>query len=205
MKTNIFLLRHGECEGGKILRGRVNVPLTALGVEQMQSAVTLLKMKPDHIVSSPLRRCAEFSTQLHLETGTKLHFCDALQEIDFGLWDGQGFDVLYANHEAALTCYWADPWSETPPDGESMLMFEHRVDNAWRTILHDFAGQTVLVVAHGGVIRHIMSRVLGLKRCAGIYSQLALGYGAMVNVEVQISHDDDNKMQFHPRLHWSFP
>ncbi|MCL1126891.1 histidine phosphatase family protein [Shewanella surugensis] len=209
MKTHFFFLRHGECEGGRILRGRVDVPLLPVGIAQMQ-AVAQLTMQPDHIVSSPLRRCAEFAHQLHLTTDIDIHFCDALQEMDFGDWDGQGFDVLYERYEPALTRYWADPWSEKPPNGESMVMFEHRVDNAWEQLLQDFSGQVVLVIAHGGVIRHIMSRVLGLKRCAGIYSQFALGYGAMVKVEVQISCDEkldknghkERVTRFSPRLHW---
>ena len=55
-----------------------------------------------------------------------------------------------------------------------------------------------------------MSRVLGVKRCAGIYSQLALGYGAMVNVEVYVKSGGEDEhyahqvgyVPFYSRLHW---
>ncbi|WP_299491311.1 histidine phosphatase family protein [uncultured Shewanella sp.] len=210
MKTQFFLLRHGECEGGNILRGRVDVPLSMNGWQQMHTAVLKLPNVPDVVVSSPLRRCAEFAHQLQLKIGVDVHINDGLQEMDFGDWDGQTFNDLYAKAESALERYWQNPWSETPPNGESMLMFEHRIDRVWRQLSHDFMGKAVLVVAHGGVIRHIMSRVLGVKRCAGIYSQLALGYGAMVNVEVYTHCDEKHDVnahqtegvQFYSRLHW---
>ncbi|WP_298773053.1 histidine phosphatase family protein [uncultured Shewanella sp.] len=210
MKTDLYLLRHGECQGGHILRGRVDVPLSSNGFVQMQRAIEKLPQDPDVIVSSPLRRCIEFAHQLHVQKGIELRVYDGLKEMDFGDWDGRTFDELYATFEPALSRYWRDPWNETPPNGEPMLMFEHRVDNAWQQLLECFKGRRVLVVAHGGVIRHIMSRVLGVKRCAGIYSQLALGYGATVNVEVHVKNDGEDEhnvhqvehRQFYSRLHW---
>ena len=89
MKTNVYLLRHGECEGGSILRGQVDVPLSSVGLGQMQAAVKKLPKCPDIIVSSSLRRCAQFANQLHGETGIDVHVDDGLQEINFGDWDGQ--------------------------------------------------------------------------------------------------------------------
>ena len=163
MRTDLYLLRHGECEGGRILRGRVDVPLSAMGLVQMQNAIEKLPKPPDVIVSSPLRRCADFAHQLHMDTGIELSVYDGLQEIDFGDWDGQLFDKLYDAFGPALRRYWDDPWSAPPPNGESMSKFEHRVDSAWQQLLQCFMGRTVLVIGHGGVIRHIMSRVLGVK------------------------------------------
>ena len=37
--TTVDLLRHGESEGGEIFRGSIDVPLTEMGWQQMQSAV----------------------------------------------------------------------------------------------------------------------------------------------------------------------
>ncbi|MGS0730603.1 histidine phosphatase family protein, partial [Shewanella sp. 0m-11] len=40
--TKVILLRHGECDGGNILRGQVDVALTELGQLQMKKAFSAL-------------------------------------------------------------------------------------------------------------------------------------------------------------------
>ncbi len=65
----IDFIRHGEPEGGDILRGRVNPVLTAQGWSQMRNAAALddshkasaLTPPWTHIISSPLLRCREFA------------------------------------------------------------------------------------------------------------------------------------------------
>lgn len=63
-QVRLLLLRHGECEGGAILRGRVDVPLSDKGWRQMLAAVALQSCECHSIYSSTSRRCAEFAKAL---------------------------------------------------------------------------------------------------------------------------------------------
>lgn len=132
----IWLLRHGECEGGAILRGRTDVPLTPLGWQQMQQAVTKLNINEQRIYCSPLVRTRAFATSL-CGQGQTPWVLAGLQEIDFGDWDGCGFDEVYRYDSAAFDAYWQDPWSHPAPKGETMAMFESRVERAFNSIIQD--------------------------------------------------------------------
>jgi broad specificity phosphatase PhoE len=57
------------------------------------------------------------------------------------------------------------PSSTSPPDGERYKDFKARVLTAWHDLLASLAKDKIehcLVVTHGGVIRAIISEVLGL-------------------------------------------
>ena len=58
--TIIDLLRHGEVEGGEIIRGSTDDKLTDEGWAQMQNALQG-DIQWDVIISSSLLRCAEFA------------------------------------------------------------------------------------------------------------------------------------------------
>lgn len=199
--TVFYLLRHGECEGGKILRGHTDVAISPTGLFQMNAAVEQLtedhNVEFNHIFSSPLRRCSEFGLSLYLKSGVPLKLDSALKEINFGEWDGETLESLYQTSAQMIEMYWKNPWAMTPPDGESMLDFESRIDTLWQSVLTDYAGQTLLFITHAGVIRHLMSKALGVSGAAGFYTQLSLAYASVVKISVFSSAQG----QF-TKLHW---
>lgn len=80
-QVRLLLLRHGECEGGAILRGRVDVPLSDKGWRQMSAAVALQSCECHGIYSSTSRRCAEFAkvlaTEQHSNSSVSSSFASA--------------------------------------------------------------------------------------------------------------------------------
>ncbi|ABV88697.1 histidine phosphatase family protein [Shewanella pealeana] len=199
--TRVILLRHGECEGGNILRGQIDVALTEQGKRQMQSVLCGLKSPgstPDVVLSSPLIRCANLAEEFALTQGSPYAVEAAFKELNFGDWDGQTFDVLYQSHAAALDAYWANPWLAAPPNGESMQDFEARIERAWQAMFEQHQGKQILLVTHGGVMRHLMAKALGVKQAAGFYTSLQLPYAA--KAEIDVLHDE-NGQQF-LTLHW---
>ena len=92
----VDFIRHGEPEGGDILRGRINPELTELGLTQMKEAVCLGEAwqpsasTPDwtEIISSPLKRCRQFAERLSAKMSLPLKVDQEWQEIDYGDWDG---------------------------------------------------------------------------------------------------------------------
>lgn len=157
--TRIDLLRHGETQGGSRFRGSTEDPLTAVGLEQMKSATSRAQCW-DRVVSSPMVRCAEFARVFSRQRSLPLDFDERLKEIHFGAWEGRTAAELMAEAPEPLARFWSDPDKHPPPGGEPLARFRARVLDAWSDIVSLYAGQRVLVVSHGGVIRVLLCRVL---------------------------------------------
>jgi len=161
----IDLLRHGEAAAGKKLLGVTDEPLTELGWQQMQAVVQAKNAQFDLIVSSPLLRCQVFANDLAKNLNVPLKINKQFQEINFGQWDGQLLAELYSSDAADdLFQFMQNPLSITPPQGEAYIIFEQRVLDAWQELLLTLQQNNIehcLLVTHGGVIRTIISDVLG--------------------------------------------
>ncbi|QSX40071.1 histidine phosphatase family protein [Shewanella cyperi] len=178
-KQTLYLLRHGECEGGAILRGHSDVALTAKGWQQMRTAAAKVPEVAE-VISSPLRRCREFAKTHAAERSRTLTLDCAWRELGFGAWDGQPLAELW--QQQAMGDWWQDPWTHTPPGGEPLKAFEARLDGALGTLLARRPG-TALIVCHGGVITHLLRRALGLGPEASFYRRLLLPPAALVQLD----------------------
>ena len=181
MSVQLDLLRHGETELGGGLRGSLDDALMPLGRAQMRDAVK--GGGPwDRIVSSPLQRCALFARELSAQLDIPVSFDKHLQELHFGVWEGQSAAALMQTDEQALGQFWADPYAFTPPDGEPVLEFSARVVSAVGRLQQDFVGERVLVVCHGGVMKLLLARARGLPREQLL--QVPVLHGAMFGLQV---------------------
>jgi len=163
MSVTLDLLRHGETELGGGLRGSLDDALTPVGWEQMRAAVQG-RGPWDRIVSSPLQRCALFAQELAGQLALPVTFDKDLQELHFGEWEGQSAAALMQTDEQALGLFWANPYSFTPPQGEPVLEFSQRVLAAVTRLQQAHAGERVLVVCHGGVMKLLLAQARGLPR-----------------------------------------
>lgn len=159
--TTIDLIRHGEPVGGHRLRGSQDDPLSPVGWEQMHSSVG--SYSPwNKIITSPLSRCREFAVQLGDKLNLDVEIREEFREISFGAWEGLEVKALMKSEPEALRNYWQDPDNHTPENGEKMSDFVNRIHSAWDRLVKDMAEQQTLLVCHGGVIRAILTRVLGM-------------------------------------------
>lgn len=161
----IDVLRHGEPVGGARYRGVTDDPLSETGWQQMTDAVNPNPSPPwTHIISSPLKRCADFATQLSDTHQLTLHIEPRFAEIDFGDWEGLSSEQIMQHDAKRLKKYWQDPEHNTPPNGELLSDFESRVLMAWQEMLATEKYGHLLVATHGGVLRIIFSHVLAMPR-----------------------------------------
>ncbi len=204
---NIYLLRHGELVESGILCGRTDIALSGIGEQQL---VTATKNLPEisSCYSSPLIRCRTFAEQYCQRAGISLQVLTELQEMNFGDWDGKRYQDLWQLRQQTAACsaeksltlgdFWQDPWQCQPPNGETMANFTQRVDHFWQGLLMQLPqtsdeknqSSNTLVFSHGGVIRYILAKVLGLP-LPGInhMSNLDVPYGALIHLQIFIDRD----------------
>lgn len=176
------LLRHGETELGGGLRGSLDDALTERGWAQMRTAVE--QAGPwDVLVSSPLQRCARFADEMGARLGLPVHLEAGVRELHFGDWEGLSAAQIMQAQADALGRFWADPYAYTPPAGEPVLAFAERVHAAIARLRHAHAGQRVLLVTHGGVMRLLLAQARGLPREQLL--QVEVGHGALVRLALQ--------------------
>ncbi|WP_454867820.1 alpha-ribazole phosphatase family protein [Pseudomonas farris] len=182
MILRLDLLRHGETELGGGLRGSLDDALTGKGWEQMRAAV--IEQGPwDRLVSSPLQRCARFAEELGAQLGLPVQLDKDLQELHFGAWEGQSAAALMETSAEALGLFWADPYSFTPPEGEPVADFSTRVLAAIERLHAAYAGERILLISHGGVMRLLLAQARGLPREQLL--NVEVGHGALFSLLVE--------------------
>ncbi|MBW3655640.1 MAG: histidine phosphatase family protein [Gemmatimonadetes bacterium] len=155
----LTLVRHGSTALNEQRRyqGAMDAPLSERGREEARRLGGRLRRERfDAVVSSDLVRC----------TGTAALACaqgavpdPRLREMDFGRWDGRTYDECLAADGERFRRWIDAPEREAPPGGEAFAHFAARVD-AWTDGMP--AEGSVLAFAHGGPIRRIIARALGL-------------------------------------------
>jgi alpha-ribazole phosphatase len=83
----------------------------------------------------------------------------------------------------ALGLFWADPYSFTPPDGEPVADFSTRVLAAIERLHAVYAGERVLLISHGGVMRLLLAQARGLPREQLL--NVEVGHGALFSLTVE--------------------
>jgi len=157
----IDLIRHGEPVGGRRYRGQTDDPLSEAGWQQMWDAVGDYRGW-QHIVTSPLLRCAAFADALGGRLGIGVTRDERLKEAGFGEWEGKLPAEICADDPLRLFRFRADPLLHPPAGAEPLLKFHRRVGEAWNAMLGRYGERHLLVVGHAGMIRMLMAHALGL-------------------------------------------
>ena len=187
----IDLLRHGQPVGGHRFRGVQDDPLSEEGWRQMRASVN--DTAPwDVVVTSPLRRCAEFATELCERHGLTLHTEPRLAELAFGEWEGRSYDEIKHAEPEAWQAFFEDPINNTPPGGEKMADFCARIDAVWDGLLERHKGEHVLVVCHGAVMRVIYRRLLAMPM-SSLFS-IEVPYACLTRIR---RHPEGDRLVFH--------
>ena len=160
-ETIIDLLRHGEPVGGRRYRGQLDDALSERGWEQMWQAVGEHN-EWQQIVTSPLQRCHAFAKALGERHGMPVQDDPRLAEVGFGDWEGKTRAELEALLPGQVRRFYQDPVGNRPRGAEPLDDFVARVAAGFDAVLNTYRGQFVLVVAHAGVIRAILSHILSM-------------------------------------------
>lgn len=165
----IDLLRHGDT-GQRSYRGQLDDGLSALGWTQLRAAI--FGRTWDLVVTSPLRRCADFAHELATARRVPVRVDSRLAEYHFGDWQGVPIETLAEQQGDALERFWADPVNCPPPGAETFGAFRERLCAALGDVAEEAQSRHVLVVTHGGVIRLLTCEAAGRD------------FGDMANIDV---------------------
>lgn len=150
--------------------------LTDAGIAAAHQVGTALsELKFDAAYSSPLKRARDTAeiilSCLKTPPVTPLQFTDRLKEINLVLWEGMLFKDVEQQYPEEF-----QNWREQPhrmkmaiPDADGQLVdyypvpdLYQRAQHFWKDFLPDNEGKTVLIVAHSGINRALISTAIGL-------------------------------------------
>lgn len=174
------LLRHGEAEGADRYRGRSDPALTPAGLTQIL-AWARAGCGWKHLHCSPLRRCREPAQRLAASLGLPLTEEAALIEYDFGDWDGRRYEDVWQQDRERVLAFWRDPAAHPPPGGETIAQLGARIEGLEARLSRE-GDAHLLLLTHGGVIRALIGRHLGIP--AAGWSQLRIDTGALSRVKI---------------------
>lgn len=165
--THLHLLRHGAVDTGgrRLAYGHTDLGLTPGGRAAMTALGELVCQRlprPDVILSSDLRRCAELARFLGQQLDLPVELSDQLREQHMGRWEGRSWQELTAEDEPAVQALWADYLNARPPGGESLADMAARIERFWAEHEPRLRGRRVLLITHTGPIRVFCCQALGL-------------------------------------------
>lgn len=153
--TQVLAIRHGETDWnvGARIQGHTDIPLNARGVEQARRLALALAGEELHAVySSDLARTRETARALAQARGVPLVEDATLRERHFGAFEGYTFEEIEQRWpEQSARWRRRDP-GFGPEGGESLEAFYERCVAAAQRCAAAHAGQTIALVAHGGVL-----------------------------------------------------
>jgi len=164
--NRIYLVRHGQVKGYEQVPicGHTDVDLTETGVLQLEKMAERLRLvEPGAIYASDLKRAVNGARQIARYHNVPVHFLPELREMYFGDWEGQSLGEIIKNYPEELEKRKKDPSHYAcPGGGESISRLSNRIIPVFERICDEEAGKDIVIVAHGGVNRVILSHALGL-------------------------------------------
>ncbi len=151
MKTDIYLIRHGQSEGNlhDLFLGHTDLDLTPLGKKQAERVASYLEnISVDKIYSSDLLRAFHTALPLAEKKGLSILKRKDLREIYAGLWDGLAVSELREKYPESCHIWWHDTGLARPDGGESVEELQKRVLSAVYEIAEENIGKKVCIFTH---------------------------------------------------------
>lgn len=160
----LILVRHGETDWNRkhIPQGHVDIPLNKTGQKQAHAlALRLQNWDIDAVYSSDLSRAAETASILGTTLALQVQFSAAWREIDLGAWCGLSRPEIERRFPQELA---ALARGEDIPrgGGETMADLQARVVAEYQRVEPLHAGESVLLVSHGGSLKALICHLIGL-------------------------------------------
>jgi probable phosphoglycerate mutase len=157
MTTNLYLIRHGEAYSnveamlGGVLGDR---GLTERGIAQAEALARRLatgEIAADVLYASTLPRARMTAELVAAALELPINWDDNLHELRPGEADGMSVEQARARFDG-FDRFLRETFTPIAPGGESWGSFQMRVSAALERLIMRHPDQTIVIVAHGGVI-----------------------------------------------------
>jgi probable phosphoglycerate mutase len=148
-------VRHGETAWNVDTRiqGQLDIALNETGRWQAARLAQALHHEPlDALYSSDLQRASQTAAAISEAMNVPVRLDARLRERSFGLFEGHTFRELEASWPEETRRWRERDPSFGPPGGEALAAFYERCVDAVSQLATQHPGQTIAVVAHGGVM-----------------------------------------------------
>lgn len=168
--TRILLIRHGETAWNAVrrLQGHTDIPLSPTGERQAEGLARALQAEPlDAIISSDLGRALQTAQAVaahhpHLP----LHTDPGLRERGYGAFEGLLYTEIAERYPVEFAEWQARDVDAVMPAGgrvaESFRQFFLRCQDGIARWAERYPQQSILIVAHGGVLECAYRAARGL-------------------------------------------
>ena len=189
----LVFVRHAETRANAENRFQGQTPPPAFGLSPTgwEQAGALKRrfecegFAPTHFYCSPLQRCLDTASVLAGLWAVEPTSWDDLQEIDVGIVGGLTLDEAKRKYPGVDL---GEGGTSSIPGAEPLRSRKERAERVVRTVLRDHDDDAVvLMVSHGGILRHIIPALLGTTRNWGI----DIGNTAVFDFEIDSTRWDE--------------
>ena len=154
----LILVRHGQSENNLARMSEGNSCLSELGREQVGRVAEVLRdEKIDIIYSSDLVRARETAEAICERLGKEIVFDSRLREQSYGVFEGKSWDEVIESTKGLDV----SEFERVFEGGESYGDVIKRVGEFFEEIRCKHEGESVVIVAHGVVIRCLLCYLFG--------------------------------------------
>ncbi len=165
--ARVVVLRHGRTGHNlrHVWQGQLDVPLDEVGLAQARAAAgELARLGPAAIVASDLVRATATAEPLAAAAALPVALDPRLREIHAGRWEGLTRDEIAAAGDGDLLAAWRRGEDVALGGGERPSEIGRRGAQSLREHAAGLDGGTLVVVAHGALLRAATLQLLGLEQ-----------------------------------------
>jgi 2,3-bisphosphoglycerate-dependent phosphoglycerate mutase len=161
-ETRVLLLRHAETAAPDQFHGaESDIGLSERGRRQAEAVAQLLAaLRPRGLYSSEMRRAVETTAPVARATGLEPTYVAELHERRMGSMSGMNRQTGWPIYDDTKSRWMAGDLDHTHPGGESFRELRERVVPAFLNIVGSHRDECIVVVAHGIVIRALITSLV---------------------------------------------
>ncbi|MBC7755753.1 MAG: alpha-ribazole phosphatase [Bdellovibrio sp.] len=173
----LTLIRHTslQIEAG-ICYGQSDIDVAeSFASESASTQAKLTAIKFDAVYSSPLQRCVKLAEALNLGD---IAVDTRLMELNFGDWELRAWDDIPRD---MFDAWGHDYANKAPPNGETFSQLQQRGIHFLTEMLTKHAGEHIVIISHGGMIRALLAHVLNME-LKGLF-RFTIDYGSVTQLD----------------------
>ncbi len=166
--TDFILIRHGQTKEnieGR-LQGHFDGSLDETGIRQAHAVAARLAGEHAAVLySSDLKRAYKTAEIIARNLQLPVRALRELREWHLGELENRPCRELWREYPEIMDCFLHDSDDVAVPGGESFSKFNQRIADCLESLTEKHAGERIILVAHGGVMRAVFRYIVGRTGC----------------------------------------